>query len=427
MRLLIVSHRALDQAGGTVARWRGMVPHLEALGWEVDVVAAPVRTSAQEFVSDPKDLRWVKLRARVMAPLGKLIAPLLWLVGARAEAMPVANLWMFRGSRDVRRALKAKQYDVVLATSPPHVALVAARLGTKGADAPPFVAEQRDLWADNPAFEAWPGILRLAERWVHKGAAAVVAVTPQAVESLRQRYPAMADRVYEVSNGFDPEVYELRRPPRALEGKITLIHSGSLTFWRPLLPLLEVLARDPYRLRFRLRIQGFVGPENDRAIAAFKDRVEIEVIPAAPWREAVETVANADVAVIVQADRAGDNTAVAGKLYEYLALGKPVLCVSHGGGCESVLRSVGADRFCAEMDDPGSIAAALDALLADPSPQPVESSTIDRFNREVLSERMSELLKAVAAGQPANALRASSSTETDSRTSATRSDERPSQ
>src|SRR2546421_257848 len=39
-RLLLVSHRPVEGAGGAVARWRSFAARLPELGWEVDVISA---------------------------------------------------------------------------------------------------------------------------------------------------------------------------------------------------------------------------------------------------------------------------------------------------------------------------------------------------------------------------------------------------
>ena len=66
-----------------------------------------------------------------------------------------------------------------------------------------------------------------------------------------------------------------------------------------------------------------------------------------PWEDAVRAIAAADVGLISQSRRAGDETAVTTKVYEYLALGKPVLCLSDGGATEALLQRLGAGEFSA--------------------------------------------------------------------------------
>src|SRR5437764_1412230 len=96
----------------------------------------------------------------------------------------------------------------------------------------------------------------------------------------------------------------------------TILHSGTLTKGRPLAPLLRVL-RPP----LRLVLHGYVVPEILTEVE--RSGVEVELVPPSSWEDAVRRIAEADVALVTQARGAGDATAVAAKLYEYLAPGKP--------------------------------------------------------------------------------------------------------
>ena len=177
-----------------------------------------------------------------------------------------------------------------------------------------------------------------------------IAVTPEAAEDLRRRHPGA--RIEEIPNGFEPELLTMRREP---SGGTTILHSGTLTKDRPLAPLLAVL-KPP----LRLVLHGYVAPEIQKEIA--DSGAEVELVPPSGWEDAVRRIAEADVALVTQARTAGDETAVAAKVYEYLALGKPVLCITHGGATEALLRRLEADQLCARLDDRQSIEAALDRI-----------------------------------------------------------------
>jgi hypothetical protein len=79
-------------------------------------------------------------------------------------------------------------------------------------------------------------------------------------------------------------------------------------------------------------------------------------------------------------------------VYEYLALGKPVLCLSHGGATEALLRRLGADRLCARLDDPASIRAALDQIESGDLPGPVAPEALAPYERPRLAAQLAELL-----------------------------------
>jgi len=363
-----VSHRAIDQAGGPAARWRSFSRHLPEHGWTVDVVSA---AGADEFAAPAKAQR----RARVMESAGKLADPVFRLAGLRPEAMPLSMLWVRTGAREIRRRLAG--YDALLATGPPFAALIAARRA--GADVP-LVVELRDLWAGNQAFDRGGPMLPRLESWVVERAHAVVGVTPEAADDLQRRHPGA--RVEEIPNGFEPALIAMRK---ASTGGTTIIHSGTLTKDRPLEPLLRAL-RPP----LRLVLHGYVAPEIRAEIE--RSGADVELVQPSPWEEAVRRIADADVALVTQGRGAGDETAVAAKVYEYLALGKPVLCLSHGGATESLLRRLGADQLVARLDDPASIEAALAAISTGELPPPLPPERLAPYERPRLAERLADLL-----------------------------------
>ena len=228
-RLLLVSHRPIDQAGGPAARWRSFAKHLPTLGWEVDVVSG---RGGDEFASPARaQARARPWRRSAGSPPRRFAPP----AAARGDAS-FDSVGAARGGRGAPPAsgpaLRRRPRDRAALAG-----LIAARMGHGDV---PLVVELRDLWAGNPAFDRGGPILRRLESWVVKDAAAVIAVTPEAADDLRRRHPGA--RIEEIANGFEPELLEKRRPSSGT----TIIHSGTLTKDRPLAPLLRAL-RPPLR------------------------------------------------------------------------------------------------------------------------------------------------------------------------------------
>jgi len=98
-RLLLVSHRPIDQAGGPAARWRSFSRHLPEHGWDVDVISAG---GGDEFAAPEKAER----RAKVMETAGKVADPVFRLAGLRPEAMPLSMLWVRLGKRQPSSPVK---------------------------------------------------------------------------------------------------------------------------------------------------------------------------------------------------------------------------------------------------------------------------------------------------------------------------------
>jgi glycosyltransferase involved in cell wall biosynthesis len=390
--LLLVTHRPIQEAGGPAARWRSFARYLPEHGWELDVVS-PSGRGQQEFAASEQDQQRALRRARLMSRLGAIAEPAFGLVGLRPEALPPSMAWIPRATQEIRRRLRDGRYEAILATGPPMAALPPARLA-RGDGSVPLVVELRDLWAGNPAFDNGSGALARAERWVLAGAETVVALTPEAVADLQRRHPELADRIIEIPNGFEPELLEMRG--RATGGEpITILHSGALTADRPLGPLLRALAVEPNRSAFRLVLHGYVDPGIRREVE--ESPIEVEIRPPSSWNDAVEAIATADVGLISQSRAAGDATAVAAKVYEYLALGKPVLCVTDGGATEALLRRLGAADFCARLGDAASIAATLDRLRQGSVAAATAPERLADYDRRRLATRMAQILDGVIA------------------------------
>ena len=401
-RLLLVTHRPIAQPGGATARWRAFAHYLPEYGWEVDVLSATERAGSSEFDGGAS---WaVTTRARAMGTIARLSEPVFNLAGVRPDSMPLSMLWAPHGALLVRRRTERRAPDVVLASGPPMAGPIAARAGV-GASVP-LVVELRDLWASSPAFDAGGRALPGIEGWLLRGARRVVACTPEAVSDLRRRHPEIDGHIVEVSNGFDPRIRSIVRPipERAARtdgsrGQITLLHSGTLTAARPIAPLVRALGDPRLAGRFRLILHGYISPASQAEVelARRQSGVPIETLAPCAWEEAVRHIAQADAGLITQAQAAGDATAVASKIYEYLALGKPVLCMTDGGASEALLRRIGADTLCCRLSEPETIIAALLRLHEGRIPT-APAELLERYSRQALARRMAALLEDVARG-----------------------------
>ena len=402
-RLLLVTHRSIEQDGGPAARWRAFARYLPEHGWEVDVLSAGERIGASEFTVGAS--RSVAMRAAATSRIARLSRPAFGLAGARPDALPLSMLWVPRGARMVRRRIEQSDPDVVLASGPPIAGPIAARVGVPGDI--PLIVELRDLWAGSPAFDDGGRVLSSAEDWLLGKARRVVACTGAAVSDLSRRHPDLAGRVVAIPNGFDPEIRSMAasavtgEPRRADRSRrmLTILHSGTLTPARPITPLVRALEDPRVAGSFQLSLHGYLSPASLVEVERARQRgkVAIEVLSPSPWKEAVGRILRADACLITQARAAGDETAIASKVYEYLALGRPVLCVTDGGATEGLLRGLGADALCARLDDSESILAAL-LRLRNGVVRPPPSDQLEPYSRRALAGRMAALLDDVASG-----------------------------
>lgn len=390
--MLVVSQRPLDLGGGGSARWRHLRPALEAHGWRVVECSPPVGITGDETSTDPRRARLAASRARVMAVAGKALDPVAGLLGLRPEALAPNNAWALTGRPLVRRAIERERPDVVVATAPPPSALLVAAAVTRDV---PLVAEFRDLWAGNPFYDRGSRLLRSIQERALRHAAAVVTVSDGCRAALEEVDPSVARRLHVLPNGFDPRLLQRRTPRAPSAGPRVLIHAGSLYGERTAEPLLAALQSDGLRERVRLQLVGVVDPRTRKLLATL-DGLDVTVEPPVRWDEAIERVQAADVAVVINAPGTGGDMALPGKLFEALALGRPVLALTRPeSDTARLLERLGQETGVAPPEDPEAIADAITRLL-DVPPEAVPREALAEFDRDLVAARYAALLDELA-------------------------------
>jgi glycosyltransferase involved in cell wall biosynthesis len=245
----------------------------------------------------------------------------------------------------------------------------------------PWIADFRDPMAQDgyPADpRTWQAFKRIEQNVVAR-ATRLVFTTPGAQRTYRTRYPAMpADRFALIENGYDEEMFatldDAGRAPLN-PGKLTLLHSGIVypdeRDPRSLMAALQRLRAEHSPLVERLRIR-FRAAVHDKLLRTLADEAGVadlvEILPALPYREALEEMMRADALLVLQA--ANCNEQIPAKVYEYLRARRPILGLTDpAGDTAATLRAAGCMAI-APLDD----AAAIARLLADFAEDPVRAA-----------------------------------------------------
>jgi glycosyltransferase involved in cell wall biosynthesis len=384
-RLLLVSQRPQEYGGGGSTRWNYFRSELPSHGWEVEVVTARANPTANEFSTNPTHARLNAVRAATMGRVGAVMRPATRkLAGIQPEALAPSALWAYSGRSALRAAIERHRPDVVVATSPPVASHLL--LGRLAGEVPvPLVFEMRDNWAGNPYYDAGGTLLQRVESRALHSAAAVVVVTPAMADVVARLHPELASRTHVLENGFDPRVLDQRAPRRAATEPIELIHAGSIYGERSPQRLIEAMRMA--KVECRLVLAGAGSDDLEPA-------PDVERLGALAWQDAVRLQADKDIGVVLYSD---DSTAQPGKIYELLALGKPILAlVAPGNATDQLLRGLGQGAGCVPHDDTAAIAAAIEQLASEP-PAAVEPQQLERWNRARITERLAALLDELAA------------------------------
>jgi hypothetical protein len=207
-----------------------------------------------------------------------------------------------------------------------------------------------------------------------------------------------------IPNGFDPaDLPDLEGTTGESARDVqTLGYAGSFQVGLDLRPLFEALGHvlsevDPSGRRARFVMLGAFRPEDvdlaRRLIPA--DALSIERF--LPHRDALACTARWDVLLVVADD---GESSLAGKLYEYLALRKPVLVVAPEGPATRLVAAAGAGVSAAPQDTDG-ISTALQRVLVmglDPSFRGAPDELLAQFDRRRQVQTWSGLLEELVGG-----------------------------
>jgi glycosyltransferase involved in cell wall biosynthesis len=401
-KLLLVTYHFPPSAASGAFRMLGFARHLPKFGWDPVVVAPPLvpfepidEELARRVPPEVAVYRVPFPSGRVMRLARRLLPHGLWMPGALAACA---------------RAVREHQPAALLTSSPPYpVHLLGGLLKLRYRL--PWVIDFRDPWvATMPGFAShslngrWEA---LAERWVMNAADAVVSNAPRACAALQEAFPAHADKILTVTNGYDPEVFPPQSDPIG-DGPLTVLHAGEVYGRRDPRPLLDALrglrgrpASDrPVQVRFVGQIYSCDVPAeaSRRGLDA-----AVMVEPQVGYAEALARMSGAGILLLL--DSAGRKIGVPAKLYEYLGAGRPILALAEPDGDTAwALRTSGAVYRIAPPGDPARIEQALRELVplaaAGRSAAPARDGPAP-FTRERLARELAGILDAALSSAPA--------------------------
>lgn len=274
----------------------------------------------------------------------------------------------------------------------------------------PWIADFRDPMAQ-PGYpadpDAWKSFKDVEEQTV-RDARFSVFTTPGAAREYGQRYPAAANRITVVENGFDEESFA--GLPDASEvrlnrGAFTLLHSGVVyPVERDPTQLFAAIARmakdrriQPREFLIRFRAAGH---DDLLRELAHRHGVEafVEILPPIPYRDALVEMQAAEGLLVLQAANCNDQ--IPAKLYEYLRARRPIVALTDpSGDTAEVVRNAGLDTI-APLDSAEAIAALLErcihAVRAGRAPLP-DAAFVAGASRRGRTQRLAELLEQASA------------------------------
>jgi glycosyltransferase involved in cell wall biosynthesis len=282
-------------------------------------------------------------------------------------------------ARFARQALKhvaGRDYDLVFATSS---RLMTAALGAwiAGRKNAPLYLDIRDLFVETinevlPAPAAWPvrALMTRVESWTMRRAARINLVSRGFEGYFRKRYSASSLAAF--TNGIDAEFLTAAPPATARaagDGRTVILYAGNIGEGQGLHEILPPLAL-ALRQRARFVVVGDGGRRAmlESALAAHgADNVELR--PPVSRAELIGAYRAADVLFLHLGSHAAFEKVLPSKLFEYAALGKPILAGVAGYAAQFIREEIANAAVFAPCNVAAALVAFASLKLTD-SPRP---------------------------------------------------------
>ncbi len=256
---------------------------------------------------------------------------LLWIRGN--FFIPDARVWWVSPSVSrVKKILVEEGIDTLITTGPPHsVHLIGHR-----------VRQQYDIKWFADFRDPWTSIgyhkdLKLSARAERKhkklerdvlGSADKILVTSN---TTKEEFRAITTKpISVITNGYDKEEYDKVRPEK--DQYFSISHIGSLLSERNPVQLWSALAellseKEEFSEILRIRLVGVVSGEVLDSIRSFGLEPYLELVGYVSHEEAIAFQKGASVLLLLEIDRDVTRGIIPGKLFEYMASGRPVIAI----------------------------------------------------------------------------------------------------
>jgi glycosyltransferase involved in cell wall biosynthesis len=298
----------------------------------------------------------------------------------------------------VKRAcelIKAEGINHVITTSPPHsTQLIGLRIKKKFPDIK-WIADLRDPWTDIYYYKQfYPTLFSKAidlkyEKSVLKNSDKIITVGSSLKTLFSSKIKDLEQKVEVITNGYDQS--DFNEVPVSNPSRFTLTYVGTLSDIYPiegLIPALKTLHSSGKD--FLLRFVGTVSEKTRKMIESEIPAKYLEFLPYAIHSEAIKYMMNTSLLILIIPLHQSSKSIITGKIFEYLASGKPILCLGPvDGDAAEIISKCKAGRTFSYFDT-----ANISKFVKNIDSHPVTSDkqAVQNYSRYNLGKHIAEIL-----------------------------------
>lgn len=436
-RVLIITYYWPPSGGSGVQRWLKMSKYLPENGWQPVIYTAK---DAEYPVEDPSLEQDVApeaevIRRPIMEPYSFYKKFLGMKKGEKVKAgfinegekkngwkenlsvwlrgnlfIPDARCWWVKPSvRFLKRYLKEHPVDAMISTGPPHSMHLIAKALHKKFNIP-WVADFRDPWTDIDFYKDLK-LTRCADKKHHRleyqvltEATKVVTIGWDCAKGLESHG---AKDVVVITNGYDdlgkicvktdenPSLRDHKSLP------FTMSHIGIIgenrnpeTLWQA---IADIVATSP-KPSLKIRLIGQVDNSVIESIKRNNIEKHVEIVPYIPHNQVIEEQTKSDVLLLFVNNTPNAKGILTGKIFEYMASGRPILCIGPEDGDSARILSETQTGITVDFNDKEKMKSViLDYISKFQENQLIteRKEAVEKYSRRNLTKEFVKILNGI--------------------------------
>jgi glycosyltransferase involved in cell wall biosynthesis len=418
-KVLVITYYWPPSGGAGVQRWLKFSKYLPLSGWEPVILTVDPKYAAYPAL-DPSLEKDVPAETKVYRTKAtdwfrvygndKSKVPSAGFATNKDDSLKGKVLRFIRGNffiPDPRRGwnrhafkkacelIEKEGISHIITTSPPHsTQLIGLKLKKRFPEIK-WIADLRDPWTSiyyyglfYPSFISRKIDLHY-ERSVLENADIITTVGPSLGKYFDSQVPGSGDKIKIIHNGYDESDFE--NVTGEIPEKFTISYTGTISESYPVdgfvAAVKEVIGKGNDIL---LRFTGHVSDIQKEYFISSLGIGQLEFNPYSDHKTVVRQMLSSSMQLMVLASDPGNRSFLPGKLFEYIASGKPILCLGPVDGDSARILENGNFGKCFDYNDSEGIS---DFIIRSIHKGPSERSTAPtEFSRKSLASKIALLL-----------------------------------
>lgn len=352
-KVLIITYYWPPSGGAGVQRWVKFAKYLPEYGWEPVILTidpsyaaypvtdnsllSEVPRSLRVFRTPAKDYFAIYRKDRTKIPSAgfamnqdnSLRGKILRFVRGNFFIPDPRRGWNSHAYRKAIELIRSEGISHVITTSPPHSTQLIGLKLKKAFPAIKWIADLRDPWTDIYYYDQfYPTIIAKAidsayEKKILREADSIITVGPSLKKTFVSKVHKAGGKTVVITNGYDREDFSIVVNEPA---KFTITYAGTLSDIYPVSGFLEALEKFGEK-DFVMRFVGSVSPAQKCLILSKIKPENVQFLPYADHRTAIRYMRESSALLLIIPEHISSRSILTGKLFEYLASGKPVICL----------------------------------------------------------------------------------------------------